>query len=135
MLRSLCGIRTQDIELLYDIQKFVFDDDENFLDHENLLFNNVQICQERPKDRDAQPMSKATKNNTYSGGGGTFKKLGDGIGKSKNGMLRWYSTHDEDIIFKRTNHYFGKHVWSNEKHFSTMMKLNLQNLMLVIGGV
>ncbi len=74
------------------------------------------MCKLAKKDLNI-PMSKATKNNTYSGGGGTFKKLGDGIGKSKNGMLRWYSKHDEDIIFKRTNHYFGKHVWSNEKHF------------------
>ncbi len=56
------------------------------------------------------PMSRATKNNIYSGGGGTSGKLENGIGKSKNGMLRWYSKHDEDIVFKGTNHYFGKHV-------------------------
>jgi hypothetical protein len=55
-------------------------------------------------------MSRATKNNIYSGGGGTSGKLENGIGKSKNGMLRWYSKHDEDIVFKGTNHYFGKHV-------------------------
>jgi hypothetical protein len=91
--------------------------------------------QKEPKHKDAQPMSRATKNNIYSGGGGTSRKLEDGIGKSKNGMLRWYSRHDEDIVFKGTYHYFGKHVWSNEKHFLIMMKLNLQSFMLVIGGV
>lgn len=95
----------------------------------------MQIGQKKLEHKDAQPMSKARNNNIYNGGGVTSRKLEDGIGKSKNGMLRWYSKHDENIIFKGTNHYFGKHVWSNEKHFSTMMKPNLQSLMLVIGGV
>lgn len=132
------GIRTQDIELLCDIQKHVFfndDDEENLPDHEESLFNNVQIGQKKLEHRYAQPMSRATKNNTYNRGGGTSGKLENGIAKSKNGMLRWYSRHDEDTVFNKTNHYFGKHVWSNEKHFSIMMKPNLQSLMLVIGGV
>jgi hypothetical protein len=111
VLKNLWGIKTQDIELLCDIQKPIFDDDdENLLDHEDSLLNNVQIGQKRLEHKDAQPMFRATKNNIYSGGGCTFGKLEDGIGKSKNGMLRWYSKHDEDTVFKGTDHYFGKHV-------------------------
>jgi hypothetical protein len=93
------------------------DDEENLPDHEDSLLNNVQIGQKKPEHRYAQLMSRATKNNIYGGGGGTYGKLENGIGKSKNGMLRWSSRHDEDTVFNETNHYFGKHVWSNENIF------------------
>ncbi len=56
MLKNLWGIKTQDIELLCDIQKPIFnDDDENPPNHEDSLFNNVQIGQKKLEHKDAQP--------------------------------------------------------------------------------
>jgi hypothetical protein len=108
-------------------KKPVFDDDnENLPDHEDSLFySSVQTGQQRSEHRDAWPMSRATKNRTYSGVGGTSGKLGDGVGESKNGILRWYSKHDEDdeepekpySSFGGTEYYFGKNALSNEEHF------------------